>query len=298
MMNYRAKFCAASLLLLLSALLPQPSLAAAAAQADPHWNKNTCQTCHVDAAPVAGDIRLQETDAEALCESCHGDRGDARPCRHISDIAPGDPTLPDSYAAKLKDGQVVCTTCHDVTYQCLRPNKSYSFMNPGFVRDRVSQDPGTQCYQCHDDAGYQKLNPHGGSVGDPPKPTCPLCHTGIPETSNTGQLAVDFNMQHDLNDMCRGCHAVPPHPRSMAFSTQAEGWVHLVVPSAEILGNMQKTESETGIALPLNPLNNEVFCATCHNPHDFKLGGEHGSQERAAKYRLRVKNICQACHDK
>ena len=40
------------------------------------------------------------------------------------------------------------------------------------------------------------------------------------------------------------------------------------------------------------------FCATCHNPHDFKLGGEHGSQERATESRLRINDICQACHDK
>ena len=61
---------------------------------------------------------------------------------------------------------------------------------------------------------------------------------------------------------------------------------------------MQKAQAETGIGLPLNPLNGEVFCATCHNPHDFKFGGEHGSQELEAKNRLRMSNICQACHDK
>ena len=43
--------------------------AGVSAEDDPHWNKGTCQVCHVDAAPVAGNISLHEGDAEALCET-------------------------------------------------------------------------------------------------------------------------------------------------------------------------------------------------------------------------------------
>lgn len=268
------------------------------AQDNPHWNKSGCQTCHVNATPVAGNISLHEGDAEALCETCHGDRGGALPCRHASDIAVDTQGFGEKFNGSLKDGKMVCTTCHDVPYQCEHPTQQYSFHNPGFLRDRTSRNTGDYCFECHEKDGYEKLNPHNGVAGSPPRPTCLLCHSNIPETNNTGQLVVEFNMQHDLNDACRGCHIVRPHPKSMSFSQQTEGWVHLVGPSAAVLENMQKTQAETGIGLPLNPLNGEVFCATCHNPHDFKVGGEHGSEERAMKNRLRLNNICQACHDK
>ena len=268
------------------------------AEDDPHWNKNECQTCHVDAVPVAGNISLHEADAEALCETCHGDRGDAKPCRHGSGLAVGDMTIADNFRASLKDGEVVCSTCHDVVYQCERPRVQYSFENPGFLRDRTSRKTGGYCFNCHEKAGYDKLNPHAGITGNPPRPTCLLCHKSFPETSSTGQLEVEFNMHNDLNDTCRGCHNVRPHPRNLFAANTADEWVHFVVPSAEVLKNMHEAQAETGIGLPLNQLNGEVFCATCHNPHDFKFGGEHGSQEHEAKNRLRMNNICQACHDK
>lgn len=286
--------------LALAALVCGTLLVVASANAvdDPHWNKNACQTCHVNAAPVAANISLHEGDAETLCETCHGDRGGALRCRHASDIAIGAQDLGEKFEPFLKDEKMVCTTCHDVPYQCEHPTPQYSFHNPGFLRDRTSRNTGDYCFECHQKDGYEKLNPHAGISGNPPRPTCLLCHKSFPETSNTGNLIVEFNMQQDLNDTCRGCHVVQPHPKSMSFSQQAEGWVHLVAPSAEVLGNMQKAQAETGIGLPLNPLNGEVFCATCHNPHDFKLGGEHGSEERAMKHRLRMNNICRACHDK
>jgi hypothetical protein len=274
--------------------------ALASAQDDPHWNKNTCQTCHTDATPVAGNISLHEGDAEALCETCHGDRGSAPSCPHVSDIAVDTNDVGEKFLGSLKDGEVVCTTCHDVTYQCKQPSLQYSFHNPGFLRDRTSRNTGDYCFECHEKDGYEKLNPHTGATSSPPRPTCLLCHKSIPETSNTGNLIVEFNMQNDLNDTCRGCHDVKPHPKGMSFGgpQSTEEWLHFVTPSAEVLENMQEAQAETGIGLPLNPLNGEVFCATCHNPHDFKLGGEHGSEERAIDHRLRMNNICQACHDK
>ena len=157
---------------------------------------------------------------------------------------------------------------------------------------------GEYCMKCHESSEYEKLTPHKGITGVPPRPTCMLCHESIPESNAAGELSVIFNMKDDLNDMCRGCHNVRPHPKNLFSANPATGWVHLVKPSGAILENMRQSRAETGIGLPLSPESGEVFCATCHNPHDFKIGGEHGSQEREAKHRLRMNNICQACHDK
>jgi hypothetical protein len=270
------------------------------AQGSPHWKKNTCQTCHVEPAPVDGLVNLNESDAEALCETCHGDRGDAIPCRHASGIPIGDVAIPESLGASLKDDKVVCSTCHDIVYQCEHARPHFSYQNRGFLRDRTSRDSSDYCFKCHDSSEYGKLNPHAGVTGMPPRSTCFLCHASIPEASVTGELLVKFNMQHDMNDTCRGCHNVRPHPKGMTYGGKSvrEEWIHLITPSAAVIENMRESQIETGIGLPLNPLNGEVFCATCHNPHDFKLGGEHGSEEQVAKNRLRMNNICQACHDK
>jgi hypothetical protein len=267
------------------------------AQDNPHWNKNTCQVCHQETAPMAGAINLKAPDANALCETCHGDRGGAKQCRHISEISSTGYDVSEELISSLKDGQITCTTCHDLVFQCENPDPYYRYENAGFLRDRELQDTNEFCFKCHEPE-LGKLNPHGGIAGAPPRSTCLLCHASLPETDATGQLVVEFNMQHDLGDTCRGCHKVRPHPTNAFRATEADGWVHLVSPSAKILENMRDSKAETGIELPLSPVNGEVFCATCHNPHDFKLGGEHGSQSREVKHRLRQENICQACHEK
>ena len=287
-----------SIILLLGSAAVWPILSAA--EDSPHWNKNTCETCHVEAAPVDGIVNLQAPDAEALCETCHGDRGDAKSCRHGSGLPVGNMTISENLRSYLNSGEVVCSTCHDIVYQCKHARIEYSFQNPGFLRDRTTRESGDYCLKCHDAAAYNALNPHEGVTGIPPKTTCSLCHAGIPESDGEGGVRVSFNMQHDLNDTCGGCHNVRPHPTKMfSYSKEDDNeWVHLVVPTAEVLAKMEQSGAETGITLPLNPMNGEIFCATCHNPHDFKVGGEHGSQSRGAKHRLRQENICQACHEK
>jgi predicted CXXCH cytochrome family protein len=262
----------------------------------PHWKEDACQTCHEDAAPVSSNIHLKMADGD-LCESCHGSRGDALPCRHISNVSPGDLALPHYYQDSTKDGQIVCTTCHDLAFQCANPSIPYSFMNPGFLRDRVSRDSGKQCLECHGVTGLDNLNPHNGTTGTPPRMTCLLCHESLPQADEAGNIDTEFNMRHDLNDACSGCHKVRPHPGN-AFSGKPVGWEHLVVPSEGVVENMRKTEEGTGIRLPLGRYKGEVNCATCHNPHGFRATPSADDAKEMPKYRLRANNICQACHDK
>ena len=269
---------------------------ASLAQDNPHWQKDTCQVCHQEAEPVAGPVNLNAPDAEALCETCHGDRGDAKSCRHASDISAKGYEVDDNLVSSLKDGRIACTTCHDLVFQCERPNTYYRYENAGFLRERGLQDTAEYCSKCHEPK-LGKLNPHQGVGGSPPGPTCLLCHANVPEADAMGQLIVEFNMEHDLNDTCRGCHEVRPHPKNTFRPSSTEEWVHLVVPSAKILENMRETKAATGVGLPLSPVNGEVVCATCHSPHDFKVGGGHGSQV-GTKHKLRINNICQACHEK
>ncbi len=276
-------------------LLPHLLLAADDATVDPHWNKTTCATCHVDVAPTAENNGLR-ADAEQLCESCHGSRGGALPCRHTSGIPANDHPMPDSYRAALKDGELACTTCHDLTVQCRSPSRSHSFANRGFIRDRKSRNSGEQCFECHDASGFEPLNPHALEAGDPAQPMCTLCHASMPVQNGPGWQPIDLNMTGRMNDMCLGCHRVQPHPGNM-FSTGPATWNHLAVPSAEIVQNMKTSGQKLGFEFPLDPLTGEIYCATCHNPHHEKLAGYPVANTPGTEFRLRVDNNCQACHD-
>ena len=273
-----------------------PGLASGAGDTSPHWNDVGCQTCHVHASPTADNLSLQAEYGEQLCEQCHSSRGDATSCRHLSGISAGDHPMPDSYRANLRDDNLACTTCHDLAVQCLSPHPSYSLTNPGFIRDRSSRNRAEHCFECHDRAGYEQLNPHVMEAGDPAQPTCTFCHATMPLKDERGWISVDFNVPGSLNDMCRGCHNVQPHPGSM-FSVGSVGWNHLDVPSPEILKNMKETEARLGFVFPLDPDTGEMYCATCHNPHHEDLDHYPVAEIPGTKYRLRVADNCQACHD-
>jgi len=281
------------LLIGLSVLLVAGPLAAADS---PHWNKATCASCHSTAKPAAGNVTLRTPTAEAGCESCHDDR-EAVPCRHASGLDVGTMPIADSYRPWLRDGRVVCTTCHDPVFQCEHPNVAYRFQNPGFLRNRVSRDSGDQCFACHDASGYAKLNPHAETTGDPPKKTCLLCHATMPDEAGVADASLSFNMRGDLNDACRGCHVVAPHPKGMTFGKQAEGWVHLVSPSSDVIAKMAASAARTQVTLPLSPYNGEIYCATCHDPHAYRAERGAGDPE-PPEHLLRQDKICQACHDK
>lgn len=268
--------------------------ALAFASENPHWNKATCNTCHFEASPEAGNAALRQASAEIGCMECHGDRGGMLACRHRSDLPVDASRVPDHYRAALDGGRITCTTCHDLTFQCRNPNIAYSLQNPGFLRNRVSHDTADQCFECHDEQQYAALNPHAGTTGDWLQPNCLLCHERIPPSTEGRVDDVSFNMQHDLNDMCRGCHDVLPHPTGISFGAKPEGWVHLVRPSVDVLGKMERWEAASGLSLPLSPYDGEIYCATCHNPHERVAD----SAAQQPEDRLRADNICQACHEK
>lgn len=267
----------------------------ALANDNPHWSKSACQTCHVDAAPAAGNLVFHEAEPELLCESCHGSPGGAKPCRHNSDMAAGEVAVPDSLASALKGGKVVCTTCHDLTKQCLNPTRSASFMSPGFIRDRQSRNRSEYCHQCHDRSAYEKLNPHRMETGDPAQPTCTFCHATMPVKDERGWVSVDFHVQGSLNAMCLGCHKVAPHP-GFSFGGPPR-WDHLAIASNDIADNMQRAEQTHGMTLPIDPNTAQVWCGTCHNPHDEALEDYPVGNSPGLKARLRVTDICQACHE-
>ena len=282
-------------------LLAQVPANASDSQDDPHWNKTTCQVCHEEVAPTIDNIALRLGSDEALCQNCHGSRGDATPCRHAAGILPGVfmDVMPSDYQANLSDEKIVCTTCHDLAVQCENPKRSLQYKNPGFVRGGRFNNSSDQCYLCHDSLNYEKLNPHKGVVGSPARPSCLLCHSSMPESNDAGGLDVVFNMRHDLNDTCRGCHNVVSHPAAVAFSTNPTiEWAHLAVPGEEVKKNMRKFTEESGVVLPLDPSTGKIFCSTCHNQHHDRLGGAEITVPKETQHRLRAEDMCDVCHAK
>lgn len=278
----------------LAPLLVATLLASAVATPDesPHWDKSACTTCHNSPAPTdASDLRVdQQTES---CMDCH-DNDAASECPHPTNLPVQDfdqLTLPDSYQSALDDERIVCTSCHSARLQCTGGRRE-QYRNPAFLRNGPFRHAGEACFECHSTENYTKLNPHQPARTEGAQ-TCLLCHNDDP--SPTG--GIDSGYRLHGNEQCTGCHTVAPHPLSIASSASADEWTHLVVPTREMLNRMQATREKTGISLPLDANDGAINCTTCHNVHepdspDYPLRSEDGTASR-----LRMLDICEACHD-
>ncbi len=255
----------------------------------PHWRASACVACHSEPAPETGPTNTQH---EALCESCH-DGWEVVGCPHVSDVDAGEELsarIGSALQGHLADGRVVCTTCHDPLLQC-QGAADTAYVNAGFLRAGPHRPVARFCFECHDQAGYGKLNPHAtGSPGGGRDAACSFCHLGEP--LDGGEAS---NLRAPDQRFCTGCHEVFPHPLSMRPGARNDLWSHLVTPSTRVRQRMQATEEARGIRLPLDPSTGEISCSTCHDPHD--VGVTSGSDTGPFDSRLRLRNICEACHD-
>jgi len=72
----------------------------------------------------------------------------------------------------------------------------------------------------------------------------------------------------------------------------------MVAPSQEMLTAIEASENKYGVILPL--LNGEVFCGTCHNPHEKGvIKREEAAKGSEAEYQIRLDwsyDLCITCH--
>ncbi len=264
----------------------------AVSEESPHWDKSACITCHNNPAPVdASDLRVEPFSE--LCADCHDNDADST-CPHPTNLPTqdlGQLSLPDSYRSALVDERIVCTSCHSMRLQCTGGRRE-RYRNPAFLRNGPFRHPGEACFECHETERYSKLNPHlPAQDGD--RQSCLFCHSSDPNPA-TG---TDSGYRLVRDQQCTGCHTVAPHPVSIAPVARAVEWTHLVVPTREISKRMRAARDRTGITLPLDARNGAVTCTTCHNVHDpdspeYPLRSEDGTASR-----LRMLDICEACHD-
>ena len=254
---------------------------------NPHFRIGRCDGCH----PGGDSKKLTHKSVDDLCKSCHeGERG--RIEVHPSDIAAEKGAVekvPPEFP--LARGTLTCSTCHDILVQCsIAPSTPTE--NPLFLRGGPYAEPWAICFRCHEGTRYDVFDPHHhrGDDGEILEAVCLSCHEPPPPGGEPDRIVGPH-----FDDICRSCHRIQPHPA---------GKDHMRKPSPRALAFIQRSASRSGLYLPLNS-RDEVYCSTCHNPHekdvlqagDPKARGAEG--DRPTEYRLRVLSptLCLACHD-
>jgi len=272
---------------------------------NPHWQANACNACHTN-TPTRSALHLRDNRSEKLCNACHESISS-----HAFIHPVGMPVsrtmlarMPDSFrkAIAIEKGKLGCRTCHDLTMTCVQKRFSEKLTNPRFFRGGPYNTRSDICYLCHDASKYQRLNPHDqlGRNGKVKDETCLICHKDGAKLKNAESISdVDFNIPNNLAGMCTGCHPYQPHPGG-SFSFTGKGPPnHLVKPNARIAERMKTMAAKNGIVLPLVPGTNEIFCGTCHNPHQKGVIKTKAAAAGAnSKNRLRMQEMCANCHDK
>lgn len=272
---------------------------------NPHWKANACGSCH-KGKPSRTNLRLRDRNANRLCKNCHevvwphsyihpvGMKPSKAMSRRMSRSF--------RRAVNKAGGVISCTTCHDLSVSCRNKNKE-KLANPLFFRDHDYAKPRTElCYQCHDRAAYQRLNPHEqiSKSGRLNEKSCRVCHDSVPDASKVkGIENVGFNVKENLSSMCMGCHPWKPHPGGSFIIGSGKLPDHLVVPSSLVLEKLNHSQKTKQISFPLEPGTGKVFCGTCHNAHEpGVIKNSAAAKGAGSKKRLREQQICINCHDK
>ncbi|UCD35405.1 MAG: hypothetical protein JSU90_00835 [Nitrospiraceae bacterium] len=257
-----------------------------------HYSGKYCSVCHEKTPKEGGDAFLKYGgDYTQLCK-CHG----YTPGTYIHpvDIVPSEEKkvkIPKDLP--LENDMVTCATCHDMYMQC-QTTPRFKTLNPRFLRGAPYVSRTTLCFRCHDEKKYAMLDPHNQHTesGAINVDKCLYCHVEKPDEKSA--TFKDVRLIGNLEVLCFRCH----YKQSKLHPINAN---HLVKPPDKILKNMQETEKQYGIILPLN-YEGKVTCPTCHNPHERGVipQGRPSAQGASEKYRLRLSGvnmlICVACH--
>lgn len=278
---------------------------------DPHWREDSCRACHRE-IPKGNDPKLRGKNIIGLCNNCH-DTISVNAYIHAVGMAPSEEKrnrMPAQFSQAIQrgGGVVTCITCHDLPMQCKKDRFEEKIANPRFFRGGPYKERTDLCFNCHNPMHYERLNPHDqiSDEGELNVQSCLVCHNITPNRREVKSIDdVSFNVNDDLFKLCTGCHPWRPHPGGgwamFAKGSNSEGPNHLVKPPEAILKRLKETESRLDIVLPLDPSNGNIFCATCHNPHERGVQ-RHARADRGADGPKRLRRegmqICDSCHNK
>jgi len=261
---------------------------------DPHFTGKDCDICH-EGTPKEGDrdLRLKFSgDDIAMCNSCHQNeslKGDLHPAGITPPPSGGPVSVPSELP--LYGGKVTCRTCHDVYLQC-RVQPSVQFENINFLRGAPYKKTVDLCFRCHNREVYAKTNPHQqrDGAGNVLRERCLYCHQSAPDADASASIA-DVSFKTETSAFCAACHGKEEnfHPARAN---------HIVAASEQMQSAIRSAEEKHAVSLPL--FRGEIFCGTCHNPHDRDIIRRAAAAKVAdEKLRLRLGasfDLCVACH--
>lgn len=246
-----------------------------------HYSGKYCTDCHEKEPGIKGKKLKYNGNFNLLCK-CHFE--DYELYIHPVDIEPSkEKKIPPSFP--LRNGKVVCTTCHNVFLQCQEsPFKKTSLRGAPYGRRY------DVCYVCHNAKDYEMLNPHKQLDSEKKiiAEQCLYCHIEMPDEKYSGSK--DIVLKTSIAVLCQRCHNIK--------GNHSGNVNHILKPSAKILKQMKKMEEQFNIILPLDS-DGKLTCATCHNPHEKGVIDSDKPSSKGAdeKYRHRLPGrICTECH--
>ncbi len=259
---------------------------------NPHWTGTFCLACH-DKPPRKGEpvSFLFDGDFVQVCNRCHKTE------EATADIHPVNIEVPDDMKSAIpknfklsKDNLITCVTCHELKFQTT-VNNPLRRKNPKFLRDGPYPSRSDICYRCHVRETYERMSPHDqlDENGEVIESKCLFCHSSRPDVNVVGIDKVKF--AGDVSEFCYGCHPGKEenHPVNVTH--------HGRLPSKGRLKCIKISEKKRKLLLPL--YNGEVFCGTCHNPHQEGVQKGVAATGAGTVNRLRLTGgyeICVACH--
>jgi hypothetical protein len=272
---------------------------------NPHWNTERCHTCHTQ-EPVLDTLYLRFDNKDDSCDYCH----DALPSHirmHPVNQIPTArmmKTMSGRFAKRLDmaSNRILCTTCHNLSTQCISRRFYQQAYNSGFIRGAPYPTRTGLCYECHRMADYKQVNAHDQVLdnGALNSNRCLICHRSEPSGDYTADSSqADLVVDSDWSSICINCHTNPPHPASnFSFGSGREPANHLVKPDSKMLDRMKTMMVTHDLNLPLEPGTGKIFCGTCHNPHEQGvIRNSAGAKGTDVKQRLRTSSLCIYCHD-
>ena len=283
---------------------------------NPHGDAALCSSCHTSGVGSRRNLRF-DADVSRLCRSCHDGRLATREA-HPVDLAPSDTMasrIPRDFP--LENGMLTCSTCHDVTLQCVaRPPAAGPKRR--FLRGAEVSHPLEFCFRCHVREHNRPFNAHDQlEAGKPKADACIWCHAGVPDVDSRSQGQASRTLHKKSIGICGNCHPVAKgHPNGgshmgatpsdamMSYMSAQEMQHHMNLPLNRLLEYVRATK-RTPRSIPLDE-DGRITCYTCHNPHEKGLlpnwnppsiGAE---PKQSVNHRLRAREgqLCIACHQK
>ncbi len=207
--------------------------------------------------------------------------------------SPTDPTL----ASRLENGLLMCSTCHNQHSQAAPPFGTAPISGAGRHYQRISNDQGQMCVECHAarNVTSSALGSHPVGVGIP---------SGLFKTSST--LPLD---QPGAMVRCQSCHVLHYAPTANGSLVRVANVTTLCTDChtlADTVGPASHLNATTGVLWPggqygstfpqTTDTTQRGFCSNCHQPHGWPDAG-NTAVDYARLLVDKEESLCYTCHD-